>query len=722
MDSKDQIYARLQRSKNLPSLPQVLLKLIDTCDKDDMALSELSEIIIKDAAISSRVLTLVNSSYFNLNSTFANIDQAVVYLGADTIKNIAVTASVQQVFSKLRKNEHLSMSRFWWDSFGSAIYAKRIARQIAYANVEEAYLAGLLHDLGELLLWMNFTEEYTGIQNTVENSAAQCKAEEEQIGVNHCEAGAWLVKQWKLNSFIADTVLYHHASLELVKGAFPLVKIVYLAEQCCHVGDGGFEAVYDTGKELFELGTEQIDEIHEGVEEEIREVAESLGVKVKPPPEQIDDQALEPTEHELDLLHHVENYSLQHGLLQNLVQAENRDAIFKAIEQALNILFDIETIFFFLHDFEQQKLYGSASTLNRDADRLQSLVLPAEQGTSLLVKSMLEKQLVTSLQDADLPLDSLADSQLLDAVGGKGMLYLPMIAQKKSVGVIVIGLPDSLGNDLFSKSECKLLQLLAGQAAISLYLDDVKKKHAERIQAARLDAASMAAAKVVHEVNNPLGVIRNYLKILEMKLPEKDSLKNELTILDEEITRISSIIQQLDTFSNSVKQSFELTDINDLLSNLLSVLSKSVFYSSNLQVHFTPDPDLPDIMTDAGAIKQIAINLIKNAAEAMTDGGNVYVTTSSSYTDESGTVHTSDGNSNFIELTIRDDGPGLPAKVLSQLFEPFTSTKGKGHSGLGLSIVHSLVTDMKGTVRCTSDKEVGTLFTIVLPIKQSLVG
>ena len=341
MDSKDQIYVSLQRSKNLPSLPQVLLKLIDTCDKDDIALSELSDIIIKDASISSRVLTLVNSSYFNLNSAFANIDQAVVYLGADTIKNIAVTASVQQVFSKLRKNEHLSMSRFWWDSFSSAIYAKRIARQITYANVEEAYLAGLLHDLGELLLWMNFPEECAVIQNKVESSSAQCKAEEEQIGVNHCEAGAWLVKQWKLNSFIADTVLYHHASLELVKGAFPLVKIVYLAEQCCHVGEDSLEAVYGVGSELFDLETEQIDEIREGVEEEIREVAESLGMKVKPPLEQTDEQALKPTEHDLDLLHHIENYSLQHGLLQNLVQAENRDSIFKAIEQALNILFEI---------------------------------------------------------------------------------------------------------------------------------------------------------------------------------------------------------------------------------------------------------------------------------------------------------------------------------------------------------------------------------------------
>ena len=722
MDSKVQIYARLHKSKNLPCLPQVLLKLIETCEDDDMHLSELSQIISKDASISSKVLTLVNSAYLSLNTTFSNLDQAVVYLGADTIKNIAITASVHQVFNKFGKNEHFAMNRFWWDSFSSAIYAKRIAKHIDYAKVEEAYLAALLHDLGELLLWMNFPKESAAVQNLAENKTAQCKIEEEQIGINHCEAGAWLVKKWKLNSFTADTVLYHHASLEQVKGAFPLVKIVYLAEKYSQVREGDFEAVYNSGSALFDLRTEQVDEIHAGVEEELREVAESLGIKVKPPSEEIDEQSSEPTEHDLDLLHQIKDYSLLHGFLENLIQAESRDAIFKAIEQALNILFDIETIFFFLHDFEQQKLYGSASTLNRYTDQLQSLALSAKPGTSLLVKSMLEKQPITSMHDADLHLDSLADSQLLDAIGGKGMFYLPMIAKKRAVGVIVIGLPDSPDNALTSQSEIKLLQLLANQAAISLYLDEVKRKQAEKIQAARLATASMAAAKVVHEVNNPLGIIRNYLKILEMKLPEKDALLNELTILDEEINRISTIIQQLDNFSSPVTHSFELTDVNDLLSSLLSILSKSVFYSSNLQVHFTPDPDLPAIITNGGAIKQIVINLIKNAAEAMADGGNVYIKTSSSYTDEFGKTHTADENSHSIELTIQDDGPGLPNKILSQLFEPFTSTKGKGHSGLGLSIVNSLVTELKGSVKCTSDKENGTLFTITLPIKQSFVG
>ena len=662
---------------------------------------------------------------FRSNNKFVNINQAVVYLGPDTIKNIAVTASVQQVFSKLKRNEHFSMSSFWWKSFCSAIFAKRIAGQTGYANIEEAYLAGLLHDIGELLLWMNFANECTVIPELIEGKGVyQCTAEEDQIGINHCESGAWLIRQWKLNSFIADTVLYHHSSLEQIKGAFPLVKIVYLAEKCCQVSNDDFTDVYDLGDELFNLKTEQIDEIRVGVEEEIWEVAKSLGMEVKPSlgknAEQTAEQTSGLTAPDADLLHEVKNFSLLYGFLETLVQAESKDEIFQAIEQAFNIIFDIDTILFFLHDFEEQKLYGQASTLNPYAEQLQNLSLSAEQGSSLLVQSMLQRQIVTSMRDEKDSLNNLADSQLLDAVGGKGMLYIPMVAKRKAVGAIVVGIPEFQGNDFANQAESKLLCFLANQAAICLYLGEVKRKQAEKIQAARMDAASMAAAKVVHEVNNPLGIIRNYLKILEMKLPEKDSLTQDLTIIDEEITRISKIVQQLDTFSSPVDKTCELTDINSLISNLLSILAKSVFYSSQLQVHFTPDPELPAILTNEDSIKQIIINLIKNAAEAMNSGGNVYIKTNSSCNNKSATTFSGDGSCEYVEITIHDDGPGIPAEVLSQLFEPFTSTKGKGHSGLGLAIVKSLVTELKGTIRCTCDCENGTLFTINLPINHSL--
>jgi len=716
MDSKKQIFSCLQNSKPLPSLPQVLLKLIETCDKDDLHLSELSQLIAKDISISSRVLGLVNSAYYSSNNTSSNIAQAVAYLGADTIKNIIHTASVQQVYSKLTQNKKFSMRRFWCKSFSSAIYAKRIARQISYVNIEEAYLAGLLHDLGELLLWVNFANKCAMVPSLIEDKTIhQCIAEEEQIGINHCEVGAWQLRQWNLSPLISDAVLYHHSSLDQIKSAFPLVKIVYFAEQCCEVVNSNFETVFDIGKELFGLTAIQFNEIKESVAEETREVAESLGIGGTLPLDKSKNQVSVSTEYEDELLHQVRHGSLLHGFMEDLVQAEDRDAIFSAIEKALNILFDFDTIFFFLYDFEQQKLYGNASTLNPNIDQMESLVISAEEGTSLLVKSMLEREIITSLQGADSPLENIADSQLLDVVGGKGMLYVPMVTKNKPVGVIVVRIPDFITID--NPMENNLLQLLANQAAVSLYSDVLKQKQDEKFQAARMGVVSMAAAKAVSGINNPLAVIRNYMKILELEVSENESVINAFTIVDAEIDRIAAIAQEIDNFSNPVKQLFKLTDINALLSDLLSFLSKSVFYSSKLQIHFSPDPDLPALQTDGSSIKQIIINLINNTAEAMSDGGNVYIKTNSGHTDESCTVLNDAGTCNYVKITLLDDGPGVSDTVLSHVFEPFVSTKGKGHSGLGLSIVRSLVTELKGSVKCSNRKGNGTLFTIILPVQ-----
>lgn len=720
MKSKAKLFARLKKSHNLPSLPQVLLKLIEACDREDVDLSEVSRILVRDPSISSRVLTLVNSAYFGLHTTFSNLEQAVVYLGANTIKSITVTASVQQVFSRFEKSRNFSMTRFWWDSFSSAAYAKKIAQGTDYANVEEAYLAGLLQGIGEILLWMNFPQKCDAVRTLVmESGKSLCLAEEEIIGINHCEAGAWMMRQWKLNSFIADAILYHHAPLEKIKGAFPLVKIIRLADMFCHVQDNEDEFIYDAGDELLDLGTEQIEKIRTGVREEVEEVARSLGIDLIPlSGVSKGSKSVGTDEHEVDLLHQVKNYSLLTGFLKNLIQAESRDAILQAIEHAFHILFDVETIFFFLYDFEHKKLYGCGSGKNRHGSQLQDLVLSAKKGPGLLLKSMKDRQLIRSLGSKEGQQEILADYQLRDAMGNRGLLYIPMIAKNRDIGVIVISLPDALDNDLNSPSGSDLLQMLSNQAAIALYLDEVKRKQEQKIRDARLMTASMAAAKVVRDVNSPLGIVRNYLKILEMKLPEKDSFAKELAILDEEVNRISSIVKRLDDFSTPAAYSVESTDINSLLAGLLKIVSKSVFYSSKLQIHYRANPELPSILTDAGAIKQIVINLVKNAAEAMVDGGNVYVETRVNTQDKSIPMVSAVGDSDCIELIIRDDGPGLPENVLSQLFEPFTSTKGKGHSGLGLSIVHTLVTELNGSVTCSSSRKEGARFTITLPLKQ----
>lgn len=715
MEKKDKIASRLLQSGNLPALPQVLLQVIENCDREDLHLADLARIIDKDPAISSRVLTLMNSAYFGLHNRFATIEQAVVYLGADAIKNITVTASIQQVFSRLEKNYRLPLAQFWWFSFSSALYARRIAEQIGYANVEEAYLAGLLHNIGELLLWRNFADACAAIHESVPaNCVEQCRAETEQLGINHCEAGALLIRHWKLSSFVADAALYHHAPLELIKGAFPLVKLIYLADRCCQAADlDERDPLYAQGEELFQLADSQVDALQSGVGEEVLDVAGRLEIPVEAPaaPQSTREES---SLHEVSLLKQVKNYSLLNVFLQSLLQAEDRNAIFLAIEQGLNLLFHFEKIFFFLQDFEQRTLGGCSSTINPYADQLMNLVLPIEQETGLLMQALKQKRCIAATRE-EKPQPSIADAQLLDILGGKGMFCIPMIAKKKAIGVIVVAISEDMETDISKLEKDMLLKLLANQGALSLYLDDVKKKQEREIQVARRKSAAMVAAKVVHEVNNPLGIIKNYIKILTMKIPEKDRTQHELAILNEEIDRIAVLVQDLENFSTPLQPRLVRTDLNALLSDLLSYLARALFFSTSIEVNYVPASELPLILTDESSVKQIVINLLKNAREAMADGGKITITTSHLKKKEREENRAGSDEKN-VSLIIEDDGPGLPAAIRPQLFEPFSTTKGKGHPGLGLSIVKALVTELHGAIHCSTGERKGTCFTITFPV------
>lgn len=129
MISKDHVYAQIETSGKLPVLPEVLLALLSACEDEDTPISAIAEIISRDPALSLRVLQLVNSAYYGFRHSFGGIEQAVVYLGANTIKNLAVTTSVHQVFEqkKTAGSGHNDTGVFWYHSLMTATVAKRLA-------------------------------------------------------------------------------------------------------------------------------------------------------------------------------------------------------------------------------------------------------------------------------------------------------------------------------------------------------------------------------------------------------------------------------------------------------------------------------------------------------------------------------------------------------------------------------------------------------------------
>jgi signal transduction histidine kinase len=225
------------------------------------------------------------------------------------------------------------------------------------------------------------------------------------------------------------------------------------------------------------------------------------------------------------------------------------------------------------------------------------------------------------------------------------------------------------------------------------------------------------ARKVIHEVNNPLSIIKNYLKILGIKLAEQEIAQDEIRILNEEIDRVALILRELNAFSDSRVEGIEALDVNALISDLVKITWESLRKDSNVSVQLALDPSGPFALADRNGLKQVLVNLIKNASEAMPAGGNVHIETRrlSSQLEEEEARERGEYQG-YVELIISDDGPGIPAEMRARIFEPFVTSKETGHSGLGLSVVHSIIKDLNGTIDCLSEEGRGTTFRIGLPL------
>jgi signal transduction histidine kinase/HD-like signal output (HDOD) protein len=707
------IHGRLKFSKSLPSPPQILLKLLDVCGNSKATPKELADIVFKDPSISAKILQLINSSFMGLREKVNDLEKAVVYLGADAIKNIAVSASVVQVFQRLGSSAQFNMHHFWWHSFMCATLAKRIAQKVKYTPPDEAFLSGMLHDIGKLVLWVNFKDKYTEALREAGDDSNLLIMKESEIGATHHELGAWMVQQWQLNSLMADAIFYHHDALERVAEALPLVKIVYLANVFSRLDNGDQAEMRTAARALFDLTDEQIHDILANARDETRDVAKDLGIPATPP------QPAEPAPSpETDTLHDnrladtVKHLSLMYGTIQNLLKADSPQKILKTATQGLGILFGIQQFILFVHDPENDALrvQGASAAFGKGATA--NLVLPVAGGQSLLTHCFQAKKRFDTFRLPKGLALSIADEQILRLLGTDGMICLPMTADNTSVGLIVAGV--SAGHAGEISRQQKLLDLFVSHTGMCLYVHGIKRAQTRRLHDERIEASVTMARKVVHEVNNPLGIIKNYLKILGLKLPEKHPAQAELGVIGEEIDRVGQIIRGLKNFSAPAAEALEVLDINRLLKDILAIVDSSLLKPAMIHLDFTPDPTVPGIRTGKNSLKQVVINLVKNAAEAMSEGGNISISTQ---------FHDATGQDpgagrtlpERVDILIRDDGPGIPENIRQHLFEPFHSTKKAGHSGLGLSIVHNIISRLGGQILCETAPQSGTTFKITLP-------
>lgn len=230
---------------------------------------------------------------------------------------------------------------------------------------------------------------------------------------------------------------------------------------------------------------------------------------------------------------------------------------------------------------------------------------------------------------------------------------------------------------------------------------ELRAMQAHLIQSEKLAAIGKLSAGVAHEINNPLtGILTNSSLMLE-DLPDDHAWREDLQTIVDETLRCRKIVKGLLDFARQTKPLRTVLDMNQIVEDVLALVRNQTVFRS-IRIEYDLDASLPSVLADADQMRQVVLNIVLNAAEAMTGGGELRVSSAA------------DVAAKTVEVRFTDTGPGMPDDVKARIFEPFFTTKRTG-TGLGLSIAYGIMERHRGLLKVESGRGRGTTFVLVLP-------
>ncbi len=245
------------------------------------------------------------------------------------------------------------------------------------------------------------------------------------------------------------------------------------------------------------------------------------------------------------------------------------------------------------------------------------------------------------------------------------------------------------------------------EAEVNRKTEEIRRGQEQLFHAEKLASLGRMAAGVAHEINSPLTGIVTFAHLMLKRIPPENKMDREdIEVIIEQAERCSKIIKGLLGFSRAIPSEKTEIDINATIRQTIDIIRNQAKFH-NVKIHLELDPDLPRVKGDASQLQQVYMNLLINAADAMSDRGEVHIATR----------EVGDEGKEFVEIEFTDTGPGIPEEYLGKLFEPFFTTKpvGKG-TGLGLAVSHGIIKKHGGYIRVKSSPGKGTSFYLRIPV------
>ena len=686
----------------LHSPPHILGKLLDICNNPEGSTDELAEIIRIDAALTSRVIMAANSVAFAIAEPIDSVQRALTLLGHDRVKTMVLTLSIQQLFSGLIPSQKEFVCNAWLDSLYCAVFAEDIARTLEYEFPRDAYLAGLLHDFGQIVFDAKHHEQYMDVMSQ-DTEAGVINKEILKFGTSHPELGADIIERWpSLSMTIADAVRFHHEDEEQLRGADILCRI--LAEASDLAWHWSREGRADADWRSSLIDHDQVEAMYLRVQEKITQFASTFGVSVTGQNGLTQSRLAGFIEKEtIRLARKIRDASLVKVLSGDSAQAMTADTprnLLSKIAREMQLLFSISDLALLIPDAENAD-YLSFYQVNpvQPVSRFS-----IDNNNSEIIRSYLVGQRVwIEPERKHDPVAPISDRQIIRRLNHEIALSLPLGHGDQIVGAIVIGV------NRHQKSSLDNLSSL-----ISGYLKNVASQWVRHDQAQsqqtieddlqeELDQRDVD--KLVHEISNPLSIIGNYIDIIKGNLKAEGAENNrEFEILKEELQRIGDIVLN---FKDAKDLESPTVLMNDELTICVPLYVKSVSRSKEVEIRWNLDASDAEINISRDGLRQVVLNLVKNAVEAKARDAEIMIS--------SHHFVNIDGKA-YAQFTIADRGRGVDTITRNLLFAASTSTKRGANRGLGLSVVAEILGNFDGHIKYLETEGGGASFEVLIPL------
>jgi len=544
--SPEQIESLLNDIGELPTLPSIATAIMEKTLEANISARQIAELVEKDQALALKVLKVANSPFYRRIKEISTIRGAVVLLGFNVLKSIVLSISVLNLFNN-KDRQALDFYKFWQHSIACAVCAKSIAAKILPNSAEDAFIAGLLHDLGKVIADQLICRkgQYREVMEAMERAGADIlEIEQEVVGIDHASIGKYLMERWNLPSHLSKAVGYHHSLVDITDDGTTksLCAIVHVADMVTnHLGIGVAQTQNQTGfvdpslLNQLKITSHDIQDISITLKDNISSISEQLGIPKAEPKTYF--EVLQSANAQLG--------KLSLDLEQKKMALERRTIELSSLNQMSSNLQASMKLSEIMNILSSHTLSILDAKKSRCLIRLNNMRIMVTETFWLSNAPQTRTGMVS------------ATKELLDRTNGifpkiSSTIFASLKVDNKILGAIEVILKDNLGPDEINQKALMLRTISeVGAQAIQRAMLITKNMKAQR-----LAAVSKTAIAANHEINSPLTTVLLKLDMLLSETNLSQSAKNAVNEIKKEAITIKNVVKKMLEISDVVETSY----------------------------------------------------------------------------------------------------------------------------------------------------------------------